>query len=254
MIVVAFAFTATRPALRAKHYAVGGVLFLLAVVVGMLYGSTFRSIKGTQASIDPAEYALLIPTTIGSMADKHPVTILEEALGPLTERLDSVSSLAVVVSNYESLAAAEEQAGIAHNIWNESVTFFIPRLIWPDKPVGGVNLARYGELYFNVDNNAFLMTPMGDLLRNFGPWGVPIGMIFIGVLLRLIYSALIEGRGFSYWRACVFFMLMSSISFEGTFADIVPYLCKAGFTVTLGILLIRYMPGRFGGRASAVSS
>ncbi|HTH50899.1 MAG TPA: hypothetical protein VL501_03140 [Pyrinomonadaceae bacterium] len=247
-IVVAFAFAATRAKLTTRHYAIGAFIFALAVVVGMLYGSTFRTLKGSQSQIDPSEYATLVPTTLGSIIEKGPAAMANEAFLPLAQRIDSVSSLAVVVSNYEALAPYEEQAGIANNIIDESATFFIPRLLWPDKPVGGVNLARYGELYFNAGDNAFLMTPMGDLLRNFGPWGVPLGMIALGMLLRLIYSALIEAREFSYWRSAAYFMLLSTISFEGTFGDIVPYLCKAGFTMTIGILIVRYLPTFIGTR------
>ena len=47
----------------------------------------------------------------------------------------ALSSLAVVVSNYEALAPYEESYGMDHNIINELSTFFIPRIIWKDKPV-----------------------------------------------------------------------------------------------------------------------
>jgi hypothetical protein len=87
------------------------------------------------------------------------------------------------------------------------------------------------------------MTPMGDLLRNFGPWGVPIGMIILGFLIRIIYAALREDREFSYWRAAVFFMLLTGISYEGSYGVIVPYLFKVGVTALLGVVIIRFFAG-----------
>jgi len=78
---------------------------------------------------------------------------------------------------------------------------------------------------------------MGDLLRNFGPVGVPIGMLMLGMLLRLLYSTLIEGAAVSYWRTVIYFMLLTAISYESTFGYIVPYLFKIGIAAIVGILL-----------------
>jgi hypothetical protein len=87
------------------------------------------------------------------------------------------------------------------------------------------------------------MTPMGDLLRNFGPWGVPIGMIILGFLIRIIYATLRENREFSYWRAAVFFMLLTGVSYEGSYGVIVPYLFKVGLTAFVGVLIVRFFVG-----------
>jgi rfaE bifunctional protein nucleotidyltransferase chain/domain len=116
--------------------------------------------------------------------------------------MDSISSLAVIVSNYEALAPYEESYGMDNNIVNELSTFFVPRVVWKDKPVS-IEPSAYGDLYFNYPENSFTMTPMGDLLRNFGPIGVPIGMLILGFLIRVIYAALIEGQPFSFWRSTV---------------------------------------------------
>jgi hypothetical protein len=141
-----------------------------------------------------------------------------------------------VVSNYEALAPYEESWGIRNNIFVDSVTFFIPRIFWPDKPIA-IESSKYGDLYFNYDENAFLITPMGDLLRNFGPVGVPIGMLMLGMLLRLLYSTLVEGAAPSYWRTVIYFMLLTAISYESTFGYIVPYLFKIGAAAVAGVVL-----------------
>jgi hypothetical protein len=160
----------------------------------------------------------------------------------LTERIDSVSPLAVVVSNYEALAPYEEVWGINDNIYVDTVTFFIPRVAWPDKPVS-IEPSKYGDLYFNFSENSFTITPMGDLLRNFGPFGVPIGMFVLGLIIRTLYASLVEDHGFSYWRVTLFYMMFSNISFEGTYGLIIPILFKIGIASFVGLVIVRFFAG-----------
>jgi hypothetical protein len=81
---------------------------------------------------------------------------------------------------------------------------------------------------------------MGDLLRNFGPIGVPIGMIVLGFLIRIVYASLIEGQEFSFWRITLFYMILSHLSYEGFYGSIVPFLMKVGFISVVGIIFMRF--------------
>jgi hypothetical protein len=242
IVLVAFAFGYSGRKFKAKHYVGGGVLVTLALVVGMIYGTTFRTVKGSQEQVGLKEYTAMVETTFDNLADQDIGTILSNGFSALSERIDQVSSFAVVVSNYEALAPYEESWGINNNIYNDTVTFFIPRVLWPNKPVA-IEPTKYAELYFSYSENAFTMTPMGDLLRNFGPWGVPIGMILLGILMRFIYALFIENREFSYWRATVFYMLLTTISFEGIYSLIVPYMFKIGVTAVVGMAIVRFFAG-----------
>jgi hypothetical protein len=241
-ILVAFAYSFSGRKLAGKQYALGGVFVTLALVLGMIYGTTFRSIKQSQEQMSLDQYATIVSSTFDKLEDQDPLTILGNGLGALTERLDNVSPLAVVVSNYEALAPYEEAWGINNNIYVDTVTFFIPRVIWPEKPVS-IEPSKYADLYFNFSENSFTITPMGDLLRNFGPIGVPIGMIILGIIIRIMYSSLIEGQGFSYWRITLFYMLFSNISFEGTYSLIIPILITVGIVAFLGLLIVRFFAG-----------
>ena len=205
----------------------------------MVYGTTFRSIKESQEQVSVDEYANIITTTVDRLSDQDLGTSLYTGFSALAERLDAVSPLAVVVSNYEALAPYEEIWGINDNIYVDTVTFFIPRVLWPNKPVS-IEPSKYADLYFNFPENAFTITPMGDLLRNFGPVGVPIGMIFLGILMRFLYATLIEGQTFSFWRATVFYMiLINAISFEGVFSLIIPLIFKVGLVSLLGVAIVK---------------
>jgi hypothetical protein len=241
-VLVAFAYCFSGRKLTIRHYTLGGVLVTLAVIIGIIYGTTFRTVKGSDEQISLDQYVALVPATWNRLTEQDPGTILVNGISTLSERFDAISPLAVVVSNYEALAPYEEAWGINDNIYVDTFIFFIPRVVWPDKPVS-IDPSRYGDLYFNYAENSFTLTPMGDLLRNFGPIGVPIGMFVLGMIIRVLYSTLIEGQDFSHWRVTLFFMMFTAISFEGTFGLIIPMLFKVGAASFLGLVIVRFCAG-----------
>lgn len=242
IMLVGFAFVVSRGRMTLKHAVVGGLIVTVGLLAGMIYGTTFRVVKGTQERASIGEMANVIAATGEKISTQDLSTSLSVGFEALAERIDAVSSLAVVVSNYEALAPYEESFGINNNIVNELTTFFIPRVLWPDKPVA-IDTGRYGDLYFNYSENSFTLTPIGDLLRNFGPWGVPLGMILLGLFIRVIYASLVEGQAFAFWRTTLFFMILMSISYEGSYGAIIPYAFKVTCVSMVGILLLRFVIG-----------
>lgn len=238
LISCAFMFSGRR--IEMKHRILGAILLVLAIVVGMIYGTTFRNIKETESRVSIDEYTESIARTFDKLLDQDLTQNLAEGISALTERIEAVSSLAVVVSNYEKLEPYEESYGLKNNILIDSLYFFIPRPLWNDKPVGS-EPRKYADLYFNYSENSFTVTPMGDLLRNFGPIGVPLGMILLGFVLQIIYLTLIENKKFSFWRITLFYMLLTSISYEGFYGTILPYMVKYGFISVLGVLFISFL-------------
>ena len=250
-ILVSFAFMLSGKKILLKHKIWGGILLFGALIVGMIYGTTFRTIKTTEEKISMDQYASNVFDTFGKITDQDIGANLESGFFALTERFENVSQLAVVVSNYESLAIYEADYGLENNIWKDSVSFLIPRFLWQDKPVA-TDPYKYGDLYFNYGENAFTLTPMGDLLRNFGPWGVPLGMIFLGIFLRLIYTSLRENQEFSFWRATLYYMFLTSMSYEGSFGLFIPYAIKIGLVSVLGLIIIGFFVRRFGFTSQAL--
>jgi len=237
LIMIGFAFLLAGRRLALRHYVTGFALLSVAVFVGMVYGTTFRLVKQSEEQIGLSEYAEMVATTFSRLSEQDIGTTVSLGLTTFANRIDAVSSLAVVVSNYEALAPYEEQVGISNNIWVDTATFFIPRIIWKDKPVA-IDPTKYADLYFNFSDNSFTMTPIGDLLRNFGPIGIPIGMLVLGLFLRVIYRALIEGQPFSFWRAAIFYMMVSITTFEGTYGLIVPNMFKVGTISLAGLIFV----------------
>lgn len=232
-----FAFLYSGRKIRPKHYFGVGAIITLALIIGVIYGTTFRGLRETQQTVSIDRYVAVIPGTFEKILEDDPTALLRDGFLTLATRIELVSSLAVVVSNYEALAPYEDELGISNNILVETSTFFVPRVVWTDKPIS-IEPAKYADLYFNYSENSYTMTPIGDLIRNFGPWGIPIGMFILGMLLRCVYVALVDGQGFSYWKLTLYYLLLTSISYDGTFGGIIPNMFKTAVVASVGFVIV----------------
>ena len=222
-----------------RFVLLGGAAFL-ALFFGILYGNTFRSIKGTTERVSSDRYFEIALDSFSQIGEKDMSAQLEDSFNQIAERLEIASSLAVVVSNYESLANYEQGYGLDNNIWRYTWTAFIPRFLWKDKPTIADNYS-YNELYFGYGGYGLAITAMGDLLRNFGPVGVPLGMFLLGFLLRIFYAALVEGVPFSAWKATLFFHVLTHINYDSFYGEILPTAVRVGAVVLIQLLLMRLL-------------
>lgn len=245
--VVALAYILSGRRFRFKQSVVAGIILVVGLVAGMIYGTTFRNVKGTEAQQSADQYAENVLQTFDQVGRSDMWESLRFGFSSLAERVDIVSTLAVVVSNYEQLAPYEEAYGLDDNIWIDTTTFLIPRVVWKDKPSAS-DPRKYSDLYFNFGESSFAITPMGDLLRNYGIIGVPIGMLILGIILRFIYRSLIEGQSPGLWRLTLYFMLLTSVSYEGFYGTIIPHFFKVGVTAIVGILLVNFIAKKMDAR------
>ena len=241
VIMIIFAYLLAGGKLKFKQGVIFSLVLFFALIVGMLYGTTFRNVKQSQGTVAIDEYTGLIFETFDTIGGKNNESMFELVFNSLAERItETGSGLAVVVANYEELKPYEESYGLNDNIWNDTITTFIPRILWEDKPVAS-DPRKYSELYFDFGLSSFTITPMGDLLRNFGMIGVPLGMLLLGFVLRFIYASLVENQNFSAWRATLFYMLLTTVSYESFYGTILPFLVKFGAFSVLGLLLIHFL-------------
>ena len=252
-MILMLAFVLSGRKLSLKKTVMSGFVLAACLMIGMVYGTTFRHVKGTESTVSIGQYTENIFDTFDQVGRFDLKNSLEFGLMGLAERLDTLSSVAVVVSNYEQLEPYEESYGLDNNIWKDISTFFIPRVLWTDKPVAS-EPRKYSDLYFNYGENSFPITPIGDLLRNFGPIGVPIGMFLFGIVLRLIYSSLIENQTRLVWRSTFYFMLLVSISYEGFYGLLIPLLFKVGITAAVGLLIVALVARALGHRSVATEA
>lgn len=77
-----------------------------------------------------------------------------------------------------------------------TVLGFIPRAVWPDKPVGiGKDITRYyvGPFYEPVEGYSVTVTLPADFYANFGWPGVAIGGLLLGVVFRVVAAYAVMG-------------------------------------------------------------
>ncbi len=237
LLLVAFAFFYSGRKLKVHHYLILSFIISMALLLGVIYGTTFRNIKGTEARMEAGAYFEQAIVTMEYLSKSDPTFILKEGMMALAERVENLSSLGVVVSNYEKLAPYEAAYGLENNIINDLLYSFIPRFIYPDKP-NASDVRAYGDLYFNYGDNSFTVTPFGDLLRNFGPLGVPLGMFVLGIYFRVVYSSLIESKYQAMWKKVAYYPLLTVVSYESFYATIFPSVIRAAFVTALGLFIV----------------
>lgn len=243
LLPIGLAYWMAGRRIKPRHGAAFGLLLVVALFAGMIYGTTFRYVKGTEDQISLDRYLNASTTALEIIGDRSLMDNISFGFAQISERFETTSSLAVVVANHEKLKPFEDDYGLANNIWTYTWTAFIPRFVWPDKPL--ISDARaYSALYFDFGDSSFALTPIGDLLRNFGPYGIPLGMALLGFVLRILYSALIEGQVITAWRAVAYYMLLGSTSYESFYGNILPGMMRIGVIILLGGLMINALVRR----------
>lgn len=237
MFPIAMAFQYSGRKLKWQYTAVFGVLIAMAVCIGVVYGTTFRTIKGSESRMNAGDYVGQIGATLEYLSTEDPLVVGKNSAQSLADRVENLSSLGVVVANYEKLAPYEASYGLENNIINDALTSFVPRFVWVDKPPTS-DARAYSDLYFNYGENSFAISPFGDLLRNFGPVGVPLGMLVLGIYLRLIFAALIDTPHPALWKKVAYFPLLTLVSYEAFYATIFPSIVRTVFVLVISLLLV----------------
>jgi len=244
-LLMALAYILSGRKFKFKQSLITSVMLTAGLILGMIYGTNFRLVKGNESKQSAEQYTENILETLDRVGQKDIYDNLEFSFSSLTERVDIVSTLAVVVSNYQQLKPFEEAYGLDNNIWVDLTTFFVPRVVWKDKPSAS-DPRRYSELYFNFGGSSFAITPIGDLLRNYGVVGVPIGMLILGIILRFIYCALVDGQKRSVWRLTLYCMILLTVSYEGFYGPLIPSIVKSGLMAIVGLVIVRMLARLFG--------
>lgn len=237
MFPIGMAFLYSGRKLKWQYGILFGFILAAAVSIGVVYGTTFRHIKGSEARMNAGDYAGQIGATLEYLSNEDPAVIIKNNAQSLADRVENLSSLGVVVANYEKLAPYEASYGIENNIINDSLTSFIPRFVWADKPSTS-DARAYSALYFDYGENSFAISPFGDLLRNFGPIGVPLGMLILGIYLRLIYASLIDTPNPALWKKVAYFPLLTLVSYEAFYATIFPSIVRTLFVLIISLVVV----------------
>ncbi len=224
-----------------------GVLALVSLLFGMIFGTYFRLIKteflGRTTSMSVSDLGYVSQQAFDTIRAQSLAENLTFGWDRIAERMDGITSLGVILSFADRLKADEVVLGINGNIIRDFATAFVPRFLWPSKPVVGVS-EQIGNLYFHIQYSSPATTYMGDLYRNFGILGVLPGMLILGITLRGLYAWLIERQTTTPLRVGLFLVLAWTVNYESLYSTYYPALIRAFFISLVAVVLVRIL-GQF---------
>jgi hypothetical protein len=139
------------------------------------------------------------------------------SLHSFTRRLALINSVAVVLRDVGRWVPYAK----GDTIFMPTLTYYIPRVIWPDKPI--LSQGRDFGRTFRVTNfwsrDTYIgVTVPGELYWNFDLPGVIVGMALLGLVMRLLYRRYGEGDTLDPVRRAVHIMLLIQVAHLGWLA------------------------------------
>ena len=199
----------TRGKLPWKRLA---VLVLVLVFAIFPFFNTFRFIDPRLDTMTRAEM------TSGIISNWDAETYLKASTTAVKRRLAMINSVAIVVRDTPRWVPYEN----GRTIFLPSLAFFVPRIIWPDKPL--FNLGREFGRTFRMtaaidDKTSIAATVPGELYWNFDLPGILVGMAIWGMAIRFCYRRYGAGKPLDPVRkATHIVLLIQFIHFGGGLA------------------------------------
>jgi len=223
------------------------VISVTALLIGVLVITQFRNMRVRIYGDLPVSIEETIALMGGALQYSGGLLFNEQAsfIGTsLLDRFVGIDTLGVTLARAESLKSAERAAGINDNIFNDLVVMFVPRMLWPGKPLVGefglVFTRIYLESPYRSSNGP---TIFGDLYRNFRFLGVPIGMFIVGLYLRILYGSLIQ-RGIHSPLGPLFYVsLYGTFNWEATYTPFITNGLRILFALVTMTALIYILGG-----------
>jgi len=201
-------------------------LIVCLLIIGVTFVSAFRIVKiKTIGYGQPADFHELMDVSKGvvdflqEMGLNHLPSWLWERV---TERTNNLESLAIVLERAGHVQELERAYGMDNNLVHEFLWGLVPRFIYPEKPIMSDAGVLFGYIYFDVPTHMRVWcspTIMGDLYRNGGFLAIMLGMIILGMFLRIIYSAFVTGNRNPLFFVTYLFSIIG-MNFEGTYMGI----------------------------------
>jgi oligosaccharide repeat unit polymerase len=181
----------------------GLVVYLLTSSKAAILNSVVLLLVTRHVLVGPVRVRTLILPTLAFVI-VLPLFYLHRAYGltpALVQRLDPTMLLTGFGILLNRSYLADSFAAVIHytpqpydymlgRTWLELFYFWVPRGIWPDKPLSySLTFAQtYLSSLDESHGSFFSPTLLGDAYQNFGPLGVPVLMLVLGLALRLWYD------------------------------------------------------------------
>ncbi len=179
-------------------------LIIIGLVLIFVIFPFFNNYRLLDPRLPSSQRAALTMTSLTSMdRDEY----LEESLGTFKRRIALINSVAVVIRDVPRWVPYEN----GETIFVPAMAFFVPRFIWPDKPL--FMMGRDFGVKFRIvsifdERTRIAVTVPGELYWNFDLPGILIGMALWGVVVRLFYRRYAGSAGLDPVRRAIYMLLL----------------------------------------------
>lgn len=212
------------------------VLLLIFVFVVFPVYNTFRWSNPTEGKVTR------MVSTVQKMQSWDQTTYWAFTLGTFKRRIALINSVAVVVRD----TGRWVPYAMGDTILMPTLVYFIPRVVWPDKPVaaGGREFGRIFRVTNQFTRDAYIApTVPGELYWNFDLPGVIVGMALLGMAMRILYRRYAESEAFDPVRKAVHILVIVLLAhIGGSLAPMVVSFVR----VLLLLALLRWIGRRTG--------
>jgi len=213
------AFALVAVPIAASWYARGKLPWKRLVVLGLLLVFAIFPFFNTFRLIDPRlDTMTRVELTTAIISNWDAETYLKESTLAVKRRLAMINSVAVVVRDTPRWVPYAN----GRTIFLPSLAYFVPRIIWPDKPLFdlGREFGRTFRMTLVIDDKTSIAaTVPGELYWNFDLPGILIGMAIWGTAIRFFYRRYGAGKQFDPVRkATHILLLVQFIHFGGGLA------------------------------------
>jgi len=139
---------------------------------------------------------------------------MRHSLRTFVRRMALINSVAVVIRDVDRWVPY----AMGSTVFTPTLVSFIPRVLWPDKPVITLGL-DFGRT-FRVTNSLTKDTHIaptipGELYWNFGLPGIVLGMALLGYIVRALYRRFGEGLGHDPVRCAIHILILVELAHLG---------------------------------------
>ena len=214
---------------RGRLFAIAGAVLVFVFVVTPTVNGFRQDIRGSSGTLDVASALSLgvgkifSPDGYLSSAGNAPTQ------GSTLERVRLIDNLALIMDKtpdripYRSIG----------EVVSAPITGFVPRLLWPDKPVRLSGYEFYKLYYEGPSQSSSAITLQGSLYLYGGAWVLFVGMFLVGIALRALDESLDVQNGL---HGALFLVLIFSIVVKQEM-DV------ASFLATLATLIVSWILG-----------
>ncbi len=178
-IVVALVSSFVQRRLNLRWLVVPFFALVLLYPVSEAYRSLVRGGGVEVTSFEGAARAGHMAFTEAGKYDSNPAGMWGDRLGRLVTRFDLLTSVAQVLTLGPRASMVK---GDAH-WWMLPFYPFVPRLIWPSKPILDEG-TRFSVALGSPRTTSTAVTYPGDLYLQFGLLGIPVGMFALGIIAQ----------------------------------------------------------------------